>query len=246
MQTIQIQTAQNVFIEYQPAGVGDRILAYLIDGLVKVAYGFVVLMLFVYSLSASGNFDKAGATAIVIGILLLLPLMFYTLALEIFMDGQTIGKQAMNVKVVKLDGSQPSVGAYLIRWLLRIVDISAFYGIVAIISIASSKNGQRLGDMAANTTVITLKRRVSLQQTRLPETPETYEPQFPQVTRLTDRDVEIVKETLQAYQRNGQDTNLLASLSTKLKALLEVQSGQADWDFLQTILKDYTHIMSKQ
>ena len=246
MQTIQIQTAQNVFIEYQPAGVGDRILAYLIDSLVKIAYVFVVAMLFIYSLSASGNFDNAGTAAVVVGVLLLLPVFLYTLALEIFMDGQTIGKRAMNIKVVKLDGSQPSIGAYLIRWLLRLVDINAFSGIVAIITIATSRNGQRLGDMAANTTVITLKRRVTLQQTRLPETPETYEPQFPQVTRLTDRDVEIVKETLQAYQRNGQDPHLPASLANKLKSLLEVQSDQTDLDFLQTILKDYTHIMSKQ
>lgn len=246
MQTIRIQTAQNVFIEYQPAGVGDRLLAYLLDSLVKVAYGFVVVMLFIYSLSASRSLDNAGTTAVVIAIVLMLPLVFYTLALEIFMDGQTIGKRAMNIKVVKLDGSQPSVGAHLIRWLLRIIDISAFSGIVAIITIATSRNGQRLGDMAADTTVITLKRRVTLQQTRLPETPPTYEPQFPQVTRLTDRDVEIVRETLQAYQRNSQDTNLLASLSTKLKALLSVQSDLPDWDFLQTVLKDYTHIMSRQ
>ncbi len=248
MNTIQIQTAQNVFIEYQPAGVGDRILAYLIDALIKIAYAFVLIMIVGYGIGlfSGRNFENISAFLIVLLVLLVLPLLFYTLVLEIVMDGQTVGKRAMNIKVVMLDGTQPSVSAYLIRWLIRIIDVQFFYGLVAIICIASNNKGQRLGDMAANTTVITLKRRVTLSQTRLPEVHETYQPMYPQVARLGDQDIEIIRETLQTYQRNGNDPYLLSSLATKLQALLEVNTNQTHLDFLQTIVQDYTHIMSKQ
>jgi hypothetical protein len=172
--------------------------------------------------------------------------MFYTLALEILMNGQTIGKRAMNIKVVNLDGTQPSVGAYLLRWLFRIADIGFSSGVLAIILVATNRNGQRLGDMAAGTTVITLKRRVTLAQTRLPETPSDYEPVYPEAARLSDRDAEIIRETLQTYQRNGNDPQLATSLAGKLKTLLNITSNEPNVDFLQTILKDYTHITSKQ
>lgn len=248
MDAIQIQTAQNVFIEYQPAGVGDRILAALIDILIKIAYVFVVIMIFFYisGVFSGRNTSEPGTAFVVVLILLMLPPMLYTLVLEIFMDGQTIGKRAMNIKVVMLDGTQPSAGAYLIRWLIRIVDVNFFYGIIAIITIASSKKGQRLGDMAANTTVITLKRRVTLAQTRLPETDSSYQPVYPQVARLSDRDIEIVRETLQTYHRNGSDPYLLSSLATKLQVLLEVPANVSHLEFLETIVRDYTHLTSKQ
>ena len=227
MQTIQIQTAQNVFIEYQPAGVGDRILAYLIDYIIKVAYGVIIIMLFTYAATGLRSQQTGSdAVAVVVLIILLLPLMFYSLVLEIIMNGQTIGKRAMNIKVVKLDGTQPSVGAYLLRWLCRIIDVGFLSGVVAIIVIATSTKGQRLGDMAAGTTVITLKRRVTLAQTRLPETPSDYEPVYPEVARLGDRDAEIIRETLQTYQRNGNDPQLAASLAGKLKTLLNITSDQ--------------------
>ncbi len=248
MNTIQIQTAQNVFIEYQPAGVGDRILAALIDTLVKIAYGVIIIMIFSFStnLFSGVTSDNLRNVLIVLLVVLMLPLIVYTLLLEIFMDGQTIGKRAMNIKVVMLDGTQPSVGAYLIRWLIRIIDVNVFNGIIAIITIATSKKGQRLGDMAANTTVITLKRRVTLAQTTLPQTDASYRVVYPQVTRLSDRDIEIIRETLQTYRRNGNDPYLLSSLANKLQSLLGISSDQSYLDFLETILRDYTHIMSNQ
>jgi len=254
MNTVQIQTAQNVFIEYQPAGVGDRLLANLIDKLIKGAYFIVVMTIFGYTttLFENNNLLNRFDLIAILWVVMLLPLAVYTLVLEIVMDGQTIGKRAMQIKVVRLDGAQPTLGNHVTRWLMRIIDIYfppvcslIGNGLVAMIAVATNPKGQRLGDMAAGTTVITLKRRITLAHTRMPETDAQYKPMYPQVIRLTDRDVEIIRETLQTAQRNN-DPFLLSSLATKLKTLLEVNANQANEEFLQTILKDYTHIMSNQ
>ncbi|MDJ1468800.1 RDD family protein [Cytophagaceae bacterium DM2B3-1] len=250
MNTIQIQTTQNVFIEYQPAGVGDRLLAGIIDRLIQIAYVFILLFIIGAAtniVSINSYLEKFDIISILI-LLLFLPVMFYTLILEIVMDGQTIGKRALNIKVVRLDGTQPTIGNYLIRWLLRLIDVyfPCNIGLVAIITISTSAQGQRLGDMAAGTTVITMKRRVTLAQTRLPEVDSNYQPLYPQVIRLSDRDIEIIRETLQTYHRNGNDPYLLSSLAAKLQTLLDVQTAQSNLEFLQTILKDYTYLTSQQ
>src|SRR4028119_1999780 len=106
MQTVRIQTAQNVFIEYQPASVGDRIIAYLIDGVVVWSYIIICA-----TILASMKINETWLYVILLGI----PYLFYDLLLEILMDGQTIGKKARDIKVVKLDGTQPTIASYLLR-----------------------------------------------------------------------------------------------------------------------------------
>jgi uncharacterized RDD family membrane protein YckC len=233
MEAIRIQTAQNVFIEYQPASVGDRILATLIDGV--VAWCFVILL----SVLISSLRVHVGTT---ISILLFTPYIFYHLLSEIFMDGQSIGKRAMNIKVVKLDGSQPTLGSYLLRWLLRPVDVF-FFGAVAMITISASQKGQRLGDIAAGTSVVSTRQRHRLRDTVLPEAEETYTPLYPEAIRLTDRDISIIRESLQAYHKGEeQDSWLIQSLAEKVQNLLGVRTRQTYVEFLRTVLKDHTHL----
>ena len=78
-----------------------------------------------------------------------LPTTFYSLIFEIAMNGQTPGKYLNKIRVVKIDGSKPTLGSYLTRWLLRIIDIWFFTGSVAVFTILFNGKGQRLGDIAA-------------------------------------------------------------------------------------------------
>jgi len=50
--------------------------------------------------------------------------------------------------------STPSFGAYVIRWLLRPIDILITTGFVGFVSIIVTQHGQRVGDVAARTTVV--------------------------------------------------------------------------------------------
>lgn len=70
-----------------------------------------------------------------------------------FNHGQSFGKKLINIRVVKVDGSTPSIGSYLLRWLLFPIDgpITSGLGLLVVLL---NKNNQRLGDLAAGTMVI--------------------------------------------------------------------------------------------
>jgi uncharacterized RDD family membrane protein YckC len=233
MQTVRIQTAQNVFIEYQPASIGDRILAALIDYV--TLYSYIILGAL---LLGAMEVNQVWIYIVVLGI----PFLFYDLVLEITLDGQTIGKKARNIKVVKLDGTQPTIASYLLRWLIRPVDVF-FSGAVAIIVISLNGKGQRLGDLAAGTSVVSLNRRVGLSETILPQVQENYQPVYPQVMSLTDTDVALIKEALYVHKNSDSpDYRLLEMLANKIKTVLNVESNMPPMAFLHTILKDYTFL----
>ena len=51
MQTIEIQTAQNVNIEYPVASIGDRVVAAIIDQLIMVGYLITIIFLYIWLLN---------------------------------------------------------------------------------------------------------------------------------------------------------------------------------------------------
>jgi len=72
-----------------------------------------------------GAFDNMDQwSQIAINTVLSFPVMFYTLVLESLLQGQTIGKRALKIRVVKIDGYQATFSDYVVRWFFRIVDVS--------------------------------------------------------------------------------------------------------------------------
>ncbi len=225
MQKISIETTQNVNIDYVPAGLGDRILAYVIDGLVMLAYFGVLLLVF----------SLLTPDSLLLNIALIIPPFLYHLLCEIFMNGQSIGKRQMKIKVVKLDGAAPGIGAYLLRWILRPIDISIFSGGIAILTIAITRNSQRLGDLAAGTTVVKTEIR---QDIPVFAVEDDYIPQFQEVTTLTDADVEVIQKVLKVYRDSGNSQPVIAT-AEKMKNLLSIDADMPPLQFLYTLVKDY-------
>jgi len=233
MQTINVRTTQNVLIDYPIAGLFDRIFAFFIDLVIFVAY--LILAFYV-----------AGKLQIVsdwVSILIYLPAFFYTLVFEISMNGQTPGKRALEIKVVRLDGNSPTIANYIMRFILWPVDV-LLSGSIAITFILLTKNGQRLGDLAAGTTVVKLtKRGVLTGQEIVQNLTQDYQPQFPQVIHLTDRDIGVIKEVLNLNVTLGNDKPVYA-LAAKIMSLHGIQTDMPPVKFLYTVLKDYHHLTS--
>ena len=240
MQNIRIQTTQNVFIEYEAASLGDRIVAGLIDWLILGAYWYTV-----YRVLEGLHLNYQARQ--VLWILALLPHLFYHLLSEIFLNGQSIGKKLRKIKVARLDGTPPTLGNYLMRWILGPIDMfPGFYG-MAIVAISSNGMGQRLGDMAAGTTVLNLQRRINWEDMLLPVFDENYVPGFPQAAVLTDRDIELIQEVQQiaGTHRSRNAEYLLQHTAFKVKQLLKTETEMPPAAFLETVLKDYAHLNGK-
>jgi len=242
MVELQINTTQNVNIKFIAASVGERILAYIIDLIIKLAYIVVTyqLMFNLFEINELiDDMDHWSQIAIIVSFYL--PVVFYSLIFETFLDGQTIGKRIMKIKVVKIDGYQAALADYLVRWFFRIVDINMMSGIVALIAIITSKKSQRLGDMTAGTSVITLKNNVNISHTILEELGEGYVPTYPSVINLSDNDARIIKETF-IRAKAARDYPTLIKLRKKIVDVIDIKNyNDSDIHFIDTILKDYNY-----
>ena len=231
--SIAIQTSQNVLLEYEPASIGDRILATLLDYL--VFFGWLILVFAV----PIGIFKVQPSTFYVV--LMLLPVLLYDLLCEWLLNGQNVGKLALGIRVVMLDGSQPGLGAYLLRWLLRIVDTQIMAGLVAVICIAATGRGQRLGDLAAGTTVVKIGRKVNLNEVLNQPVNESHEVVFPEVSLLADRDIQIIREALS----RGNEVVVMHT-ADKVKSVIGAQTMLPARRFLELVVADYQFLALKE
>lgn len=235
VQSVNIRTTQNVAIDYEIASLGDRILAFLIDGVIQAVYMITVFWILI-KLDINSNWV---ATAFY------LPAFFYHLVCEISFNGQSFGKKQMNIKVVRLDGTPPTIGGYIFRWIVRPIDITLFSGGLAVLFIAITDNSQRLGDLAAGTSVVKVAKEIKVTSHQLINNlTSDYQPLFPEVTQLGEKEIAIIKDALKANKEHANIKPVLA-VTAKVKEHLNVETDMPAIKFLYTILKDYSHYTSQ-
>lgn len=236
MANIEINTTQNVKIEYQLAGVGHRFLAFLID--------FIIL--FVLIILISFNSDETSIVYYLVVTIIIFVVVFYTLASELIGNGQTIGKLAMGIKVVKLNGDEMAFYDYFTRWSMRLIDIYFSSGTIAMLLITSNKNGQRTGDIIAGTTVIKKKNNYGFQlydiQNLNKKKKEDYTFEYPNTYQLNEKDVILIKNLLYRYKKfnNQAHHNALINLSSKVSETLNIDTiPNNKINFLNKIVSEY-------
>ena len=224
---ITIRTARNVEIEYKVASLSDRIIGRLIDSIIVAGYIFL-LIVFAASLQSG-----------LLMTIFILPAMFYTFIFEKFNNGQTPGKNIMMTRVVSIDGENVTTGMYFIRWLLLLVDVRLASGVIGIISILISEKGQRLGDIAASTTVISLKKSIPRDQLLYRRIPENYKPIYEEVQMMKDSEIETIKKILRSKSENR--PYLITSATQKIEEVYGITKNASSQSFLNTIIKDYNY-----
>lgn len=234
MDNFQIETAQNINIHQNVAHITTRIGSFLIDLLIIISY--YILLIFIMSW-LNLNF---GIQQWAISLILSLPMLFYTLIFETLWNGQTPGKRINKTRVVKLDGSKPTLGNYLLRWMMRIIDIQMATGSVAVLTILLNGKGQRLGDLAAGTTIISEKKRVTLQEVLLADAAEDYYPTFPQVTLLSDADAQTIKKLYHTALQKRKHA-IIIKLHERIIEITGIKTELKPIDFLKVVLTDYDY-----
>ena len=258
MSIIQIPTNFNIDIEFEIAEFHKRLLAYLIDLTIMILY--LVGMLYVLVGSLQIKEDFIGMIVLVV----MLPLLFYSLFTELWMNGQTIGKKLLRIRVVSLDGGEANLAQYLTRWFLRFYEwgfIMFFFfygslalgfmilfigGVASVIIISVTPKNQRLGDMAAGTVVVNTRSAFTLADTVFMQIDKTgYKVMFPEVMRLSDRDINTIKGVLtQASKRNNYD--MCNRVAFKIKEVLQINSDMHVDQFLEKLLADYNYLATKE
>ncbi|MGF1560015.1 MAG: RDD family protein [Flavobacteriaceae bacterium] len=232
MEQFQIETAQNISISQNTAHLGERMLAYIIDSFIIGVYTILVILLLAL---LDIDFADMWALYLVLG----LPAFLYYVLLETFMDGKTVGKSLVHIRVVKLDGSKPNFSSYFVRWILRILDVVISSGGVAVLTILLRGQGQRVGDIAAGTTVISEKKRVSVSDTLFRKLPEGYVPRFSQVTVFKDSEMQTIKELFTSARSRG-DHNVILSLADQIKKVTGITTELRPVEFVDVVISDYS------
>lgn len=159
---LQFETPENVSIDFEPAGLGTRFVAWLVDQIFVWLLTFLLLIVLIaVGASVQGItelmeglgeedsdtiFYAVGFIALVWG----LGSFVYFGACELLMRGQTPGKRLSQIRVVKADGFALDASGILVRNVFRVLDHIPMMWIVPLLS----ARGQRTGDMVAGTVVV--------------------------------------------------------------------------------------------
>jgi uncharacterized RDD family membrane protein YckC len=154
--TVTLETPDNVTVSFELAGLGHRALATALDILVQVGLTVVVVLIAGTGVILwRGGLGDVGGTVIAATVIaLFLVWSAYFILCELTMNGQTVGKRKLAIRVVKTDGSSVNFLASAVRNLLRWVDwLPVLYGVGTLVTLLSPRC-QRLGDLAAGTYVV--------------------------------------------------------------------------------------------
>ena len=246
MLLVKLDTGFNIEVEFPISPFHKRLFAWIID--------ILTCWLYLRIITAIVDIPPFGFSWEYV--VIIIPVLFYFLVSEITMNGQSLGKKAMKIKVITEEGGQPGISQYLIRWLFRMIDFpywllgSVLYNVLpwylillvfaGLFCVIFTPKSQRIGDLVAGTILIDLKNRTSWQDTVFTEVEASYQPRYPEVMQLSDRDINTLKSIIETIRKKN-DFNLALKISDRIKSKLRINSEQDSLDFLQTLLKDYNY-----
>ncbi|MEO6489393.1 MAG: RDD family protein [Ferruginibacter sp.] len=261
MSIIQISTAFNIDLEFEIAAFHKRLFAYMIDFFILIIYLFSMKYL-LYAGFSMNLYDNVGLDILIISI----PMLLYSLISELWMNGQTIGKKLMGIRVISLDGGEPTFGQFLLRWITKFFEwpflfgyvffskeylfqyiiFTCLLGIAVVIIITVTAKNQRLGDLAAGTVIVNTSSTMSVADTVFMNVNnENYKVLFPGVMRLSDTDINTIKSVL-TKARKTNNTDMCYRVEAKVKEVLSITSDLYAPDFLEKLLEDYNYLATKE
>jgi uncharacterized RDD family membrane protein YckC len=156
-----VETPEQVRLHLELAGLGTRSIAYILDTLLRygVLLALVVAVILIFDalqLPWEGLGDRVGAHFIAIVLTLLYFFMEwgYFATFEWLWTGQTPGKRAARIRVLKDGGGPISFLDAALRNLVRIVDSSGPMAAIGMLFIFFNKKNKRPGDLLARTIVV--------------------------------------------------------------------------------------------
>jgi uncharacterized RDD family membrane protein YckC len=250
-QEISVSTPESIEFSHEPAGIGSRFIASIIDIALQVA---VILGIALISglwssplRSISSSLTAWGAAATVF--LIFLVFWGYYIFFEMLWNGQTPGKRAAGIRVLK-DGGYP-IGFLdsVIRNLLRPIDFLPFFYGIGVIIVFSNGRCKRAGDFAAGTVVVK-ERRIQMPRSLGSPTAKSHEDmvisgQRFNIYELSESEFDVVRHfmirrhTIQRNARSALAKKIARPLIRKLGLQSELIDGREE-EFLEKIARAYS------
>ncbi len=265
MSVVRIATNFNIDIEFTAPPFYRRLTAWVIDIVIQIFYIVVAIKFLRWINESMRPTEDNDVMMWAVSMVLALPFLLYHVLMEITMHGQSIGKKIMGIKVVSENGGKPSIGQFIIRWLIRtsdytliliavLIPLAAYFGpqvylgiagalalLVADLILVNSKKQQRLGDILAHTVLIDTKQNEKITDTVFLEVSEQYVPQFPQIMQLSDRDINALKGIIDTARKH-RDHHMAEMAAEKIKSHLHIDTSMEPEAFLEVLLKDYNYL----
>jgi uncharacterized RDD family membrane protein YckC len=262
MNTVKVSTPFNIDLDFEVAPLLRRILAWMVDIFILMVFAQIMRSMVI------ALFYEKGLSSYPLGadiLLVTLPMLFYSLFMEVLFQGQTLGKKAAGIRVLSLEGGEPQIGQYLLRWIFRMWEWPLVFGVVAfsswglilqffmccllglgvLIIISVTAHHQRLGDLAAGTAVVETRKQFSIHDTVFQQiSREDYRVVFPEVMRLSDRDINAIKAVLTQTRETGR-FETAHRIASRIKDVLKIESRLEVTDFLEKLLDDYNFLATK-
>jgi uncharacterized RDD family membrane protein YckC len=255
-----VDTPENIEFAYDIAGIGSRFLAAIIDtfliGMAELILGFIVGV----AIARSGFADRVDSTEsifLAVGSILAFVILWgYYIVFELVWNGQSPGKRAIGLRVVREGGRPLTFVNSAIRNLIRLVDfLPAFYGIGVVVMFVD-RRARRFGDLAGGALVVKERRGVTLesltaQSSVLPAAQPgqpLQQPTLPNVHLLNDQDYNLVQEFLRRRSELGRDARarLGGQIASGLQARLGLPQGGDVERFLQYVATEYQLLKRQQ
>ncbi len=257
---IKIGTVFNIDLEFETAPIQKRMAAYGLDIFVLVVYLYVMKFI-LYEFLQLRNGAHTGLDTIVVS----LPMLFYPLLCEMYFHGQTLGKRLMHIRVISMNGGEPELSQYLIRWATRFFEwpflfgyiayskinlmvylfITLMLGIFVVIIIAMTDRNQRLGDLAAGTVVVNARTSLNINDTIFMNVQSPgYQVVFPEVMRLSDRDINTIQSVLKQSYKYGDE--IAGKVSARVQEVLHITTKLPPQEFLEKLMEDYNYLATQE
>jgi uncharacterized RDD family membrane protein YckC len=144
-----LETAENVRIKVELAGLANRVFAFALDGMIMLGLlGGVMILTAI--LTATRSSQELGRTVMPLGIFVVF--FGYHLFQEWLWNGKTLGKAALRIRVVRNNGQPIGFWESFGRNLLRVVDV--YTSGVGLLVMMFNRSEKRCGDFVAGTIVI--------------------------------------------------------------------------------------------
>ncbi|CAN5344867.1 RDD family protein [soil metagenome] len=240
-----ISTPENVDLHLELAGIGNRVLAALIDTTITYAIILVLGLLFWGAITVVGLTDLSEKDRSLINNLISMVAIFfvfvinfgYFILFEGLWQGQTPGKKIVSIRVIETNGQPVGWSAVVLRNLIRTLDTGlAFVGLLPMII---DRNEKRFGDYAAGTIVVRERKADMLSEDFILS--EIYNTEAIDAGRITPQEYALLLGFLKRRTNlaKSQRPLIAGNLATYMRKKLDDTSTEPAEKFLERVYSAY-------